>query len=489
MSAIIEVHAREVLDSRGNPTVQVEVISEFGGFGSAIVPSGASTGTREALELRDQNSAKYKNNWFGGKGVMLAVDNVNNKIAPEIIGLEVTDQRLIDELMIKLDGTPTKSKLGANAILGVSLAVAKCAADELGIPLYRYIGGTNARVLPLPMLNVINGGEHASNTLDFQEFMIMPVGASTFREALQMANKVFHTLAKLLKKAGHGTQVGDEGGFAPNLKSHEEALDFLVKAIKEAGFNPALKGEKAVAIAMDAASSELYDVKTKKYTFGKLKAAIDSKKPGFENLKTQTTFTSNELIEYYANLFKKFPIISVEDGFAEQDWDGFKKMNEKFGSYKQIMGDDLTVTNKTILTEAVRKGTINSILIKLNQIGTLSETLDTIELAHKSGMTAVVSHRSGESEDTTIADLSVALNTGQIKTGSMSRTDRIAKYNRLLAIEEELGDISVFPGSKAFHNIGWHVCCKSCVDCKDCATCKTCSGSKKTTNDKKSTKK
>lgn len=489
MSAIIEVHAREVLDSRGNPTVQVEVISEFGGFGSAIVPSGASTGTREALELRDQNSAKYKNNWFGGKGVMLAVDNVNNKIAPEIIGLEVTDQRLIDELMIKLDGTPTKSKLGANAILGVSLAVAKCAADELGIPLYRYIGGTNARVLPLPMLNVINGGEHASNTLDFQEFMIMPVGASTFREALQMANKVFHTLAKLLKKAGHGTQVGDEGGFAPNLKSHEEALDFLVKAIKEAGFNPALKGEKSVAIAMDAASSELYDVKTKKYTFGKLKAAIDSKKPGFENLKTQTTFTSNELIEYYANLFKKFPIISVEDGFAEQDWDGFKKMNEKFGSYKQIMGDDLTVTNKTILTEAVRKGTINSILIKLNQIGTLSETLDTIELAHKSGMTAVVSHRSGESEDTTIADLSVALNTGQIKTGSMSRTDRIAKYNRLLAIEEELGDISVFPGSKAFHNIGWHVCCKSCVDCKDCATCKTCSGSKKTTNDKKSTKK
>lgn len=462
MSAIISVHAREVLDSRGNPTVQVEVQSEFGGFGTAIVPSGASTGTREALELRDQNSAKYKNNWFGGKGVMLAVDNVNEKIAPEIIGMDVTDQRLIDELMIKLDGTPTKSKLGANAILGVSLAVAKCAADELGMPLYRYIGGTNARVLPLPMLNVINGGEHASNTLDFQEFMIMPVGAKTFREALQMANFVFHTLAKLLKKAGHGTQVGDEGGFAPNLKSHEEALEFLVKAIKEAGYVPALKGEKAVAIAMDAASSELYDVKTKKYTFGKLQKAIQEKRPGFENLKSKTVFTSSELIEYYDELFKKFPIISVEDGFAEQDWDGFKEMNDRFGSTKQIMGDDLTVTNKAILAEAVKKQTINSILIKLNQIGTLSETLDTIELAHKSGMTAIVSHRSGESEDTTIADLSVALNTGQIKTGSMSRTDRIAKYNRLLAIEEELGDVAVFLGAKAFHNIGWHVHCDSC---------------------------
>ena len=458
MSAIIEIHAREILDSRGNPTVQVEVISEMGGFGSAIVPSGASTGTREALELRDQNSVKYKNNWFGGKGVMTAVDNINTKIANELVGLEVTDQRLIDELMIKLDGTPTKSKLGANAILGVSLAVAKCAADELGIPLYRYIGGTNARVLPLPMLNVINGGEHASNTLDFQEFMIMPVGANTFKESLQMANKVFHTLAKLLKSAGHGTQVGDEGGFAPNLKSHEEALEFLVKAIKEAGFNPAVRGDKAIAIAMDAASSELYNTRTKKYTFGKLKKAIESRKPGFENLDVKTEFTSSELVEYYAKLFKKFPIISVEDGFAEQDWEGFKKMNDTFGHDKQIMGDDLTVTNQAILKEAVKTKTINSILIKLNQIGTLSETLDTIELAHKSNMTAVVSHRSGESEDTTIADLAVALNTGQIKTGSMSRTDRIAKYNRLLAIEEELGPIAVFPRGKAFHNIGWNVC-------------------------------
>lgn len=461
MSAIINVHAREVLDSRGNPTIQVEVYSEFG-FGSAIVPSGASTGTREALELRDQDSKEYKDNWFGGKGVMLAVDNVNEKIAPEIIGLEVTDQRLIDEIMIKLDGTPTKSKLGANAILGVSLAVAKCAADELGLPLYRYIGGTNARVLPLPMLNVINGGEHASNTLDFQEFMIMPIGAKSLRESLQMANKVFHTLAKLLKKAGHGTQVGDEGGFAPDLKSHEEALDFLVNAIKEAGFEPSTKGEKAIAIAMDAASSEIYD--GKKYTFKKLKAAIESKKPGFESMKdVKVEFTSDELIEYYDKLFEKYPIISIEDGFAEQDWDGFKKMNDRFGLEKQIMGDDLTVTNQAILREAVAKKTINSILIKLNQIGTLSETLDTIELAHKSNMTAVVSHRSGESEDTTIADLAVALNTGQIKTGSMSRTDRIAKYNRLLQIEEELGDVSVFPGRKAFHNIGWNlVCDKGC---------------------------
>ena len=456
MSAIIEVHAREVLDSRGNPTIQVEVRSEFG-FGSAIVPSGASTGTREALELRDQNSTKYKHNWYGGKGVMQAVDNVNDHIGPEIIGLEVTDQRLIDQTMIRLDGTPTKSKLGANAILGVSLAVAKCAADELGLPLYRYIGGANAFELPVPMLNVINGGEHASNTLDFQEFMIMPVGAKTFREALQMANKVFHTLASLLKKAGHGTQVGDEGGFAPDLRSHEEALDFLVEAIKAAGYQPAPKGDKAIAIAMDAAASELYD--GKKYVFKKLKQAIEAKKPGFEAMSTtKVEFSSEELIEYYGKLFAKYPIISVEDGFAEQDWAGFKKMNDAFGQDKQIMGDDLTVTNKAILTEAVKTKTINSILIKLNQIGTLSETLDTIELAHKSGMTAVVSHRSGESEDTTIADLAVAKNTGQIKTGSMSRTDRIAKYNRLLQIEEELAEVAIYPGAKAFYNLGWNLC-------------------------------
>lgn len=471
MSAIIGVHAREILDSRGNPTIQVEVYSEYG-YGSAIVPSGASTGTREALELRDGASAKYKDNWFGGKGVMLAVDNVNDKIAEAIIGLDVTEQRFIDQTMIDLDGTETKSKLGANAILGVSLAVAKCAADELGLPLYRYIGGTNATTLPVPMLNVINGGEHASNTLDFQEFMIMPIMAKTFRESLQIANKVFHTLASLLKKAGHGTQVGDEGGFAPDLRSHEEALDFLVKAIKEAGFEPSLEGENAVAIAMDAASSEIYN--GKKYVFKKLKKAIADKKPGFEKMaNVKTEFTSNELVEYYDSLFAKYPIISIEDGFAEQDWDGFKKMNDRFGATKQIMGDDLTVTNQKILRQAVAQKTINSILIKLNQIGTLSETLDTITLAHKSNMTAVVSHRSGESEDTTIADLAVAMNTGQIKTGSMSRTDRIAKYNRLLQIEEELGSTAYFPRVKAFHNIGLNlVCLSSATKAKKTTTAK-----------------
>ncbi|MGL5521940.1 MAG: phosphopyruvate hydratase [Metamycoplasmataceae bacterium] len=458
MSRIVSIHGREVLDSRGNPTVQVEVMTELGGFGTAIVPSGASTGSREALELRDGNSKKYKDNWFGGKGVMTAVDNVNNIIAPEIEGLEVTDQRLIDKMMVDLDGTPTKSKLGANAILGVSLAVLKAAANELDLPLYRYIGGTNARKLPVPMLNVINGGEHASNTLDFQEFMIMPIGAKTFREAMQMANKVFHNLAKLLHDAGHGTQVGDEGGFAPNLKSHEEALDFLVKAIEKAGFKPAKTGAKAIAIAMDPATSEIYDEKSKKYIFKKLNDAIKSKKPGFEKMTSvKTEFTSSEFINYYKKLIDKYPIISIEDGFAEKDWKGFEEANKAFGKDHQIMGDDLTVTNQEILAEAVRKNSINSILIKLNQIGTVSETIDTIELAHKSGMTAVVSHRSGESEDTTIADLAVGLNTGQIKTGSMSRTDRIAKYNRLLAIEEELGPVAQFDGVKTFHNLKLHV--------------------------------
>lgn len=452
MSQIISIHAREVLDSRGNPTVQVEVYTEAGGFGSAIVPSGASTGTREALELRDQGT-QYESNWFGGKGVMTAVDNINNIIAEEIEGWEVTDQVGIDNAMIALDGTPFKKKLGANAILGVSLAVARAAADELGLPLYRYIGGANAKKLPVPMLNVINGGEHASNTLDFQEFMVMPLFAKSIREALQIANKVFHNLAKLLKKAGHGTQVGDEGGFAPNLKSHEEALDFLVEAIKLAGFNPATKGEKAVAIAMDAASSELYDEKTGIYTFGKLEKAISTKQPGFENLDVKTRFTSLELVDYFGHLFQKYPIISVEDGFSEKDWQGFIEFNKKFGKTHQIMGDDLTVTNSAILKEAIDKKAINSILIKLNQIGTLTETLDTIELAHKAGYTAVVSHRSGESEDTTIADLAVATNAGQIKTGSLSRTDRVAKYNRLLAIEEELGSASQYDGEKTFHNL------------------------------------
>ena len=457
MSAITKIHAREVLDSRGNPTVQAEVWTALGGYGSAMSPSGASTGILEAHELRDKGT-KYANNWFGGKGVMNAVDNVNKKLAPKLEGLEVTEQRLIDVTMNKIDGTKNKKSIGANAILAVSLAVAKAAADELDLPLYKYIGGTNARKLPVPMLNVINGGEHATNTIDFQEFMIMPVGAKSLRESLQMANKVFHTLAKLLHDAGHGTQVGDEGGFAPNLKSHEEACDFLVEAIKKAGYKPATSGKGAVAIAMDPATSELYD--GKKYTFGKLKAAIKAKKPGFDTKAMQATkveFTSEELLQYFAKLVKKYPIISIEDGMAETDWKGFQAMKAKLGNEVQIMGDDLTVTNKDILAYGIKTNAANSILIKLNQIGSLSETIDTIELAHKAGYTAIVSHRSGETEDTTIADLSVALNTGQIKTGSMSRTDRIAKYNRLLAIEEELGIVAEFDGEATFHNLGRNV--------------------------------
>ncbi len=455
MSAIKKIHAREVLDSRGNPTVQVEVTTELGGFGSAIVPSGASTGVLEALELRDGQAkgatAALKNAWFGGKGVMTAVNNVNKTIAPKLIGIEVTKQRLIDMTMIKLDGTKNKSKLGANAILGVSLAVLKAAADELELPLYQYIGGSNARKLPVPMLNVINGGEHATNTLDFQEFMIMPVGAKTLKEALQMANKVFHTLAKLLHEAGHGTQVGDEGGFAPNLKSHEEGLDFLVKAITKAGFKPATKGKGAIAIAMDPASSEFYDKKTKKYSFNKaLKAGLVTKTGTGAK---KGVFTSEEMVAYYGKLMKKYPIISIEDGLAETDWKGFELFNKKFGKDVQVMGDDLYVTNASILKKGIKANAANSILIKLNQIGSVSETMDTIELAHKAGYTCVVSHRSGETEDTTIADLAVGLNTGQIKTGSMSRTDRIAKYNRLLAIEEELGSIAEFDGEKTFHNL------------------------------------
>lgn len=448
MSKISKIKAREVLDSRGNPTVQVEVWTEAGGFGSAIVPSGASTGTREALELRDSGTA-YEKNWFGGKGVQTAVDNINKKIAITLQGHCVLNQRKLDKMMIQLDNTENKSALGANAILGVSLAVAKAAADELKIPLYRYLGGANAHQLPVPMLNVINGGEHASNTLDFQEFMIMPLGAKTFKEALQVANKIFHTLAKLLKKAGHGTQVGDEGGFAPNLKSHEEALDFLVEAIKEAGFTPAKEGENAVAIAIDAAASELYHNGV--YTFKKLKKAIEEKREGFEGSRVQ--FTTEEMIQYFGHLFHKYPIISVEDGLAESDWDGFVEFTKQFGKTHQIVGDDLTVTNAKILEQAIEKKAINSILIKLNQIGTVSETLDTIELAHKAGFTSVISHRSGESEDTTIADLAVAVNAGQIKTGSLSRTDRIAKYNRLLAIEEAIQSTAEYKGEKVFFNI------------------------------------
>ncbi|WP_423479156.1 phosphopyruvate hydratase [Mycoplasmopsis bovis] len=453
MPIIERIQAREILDSRGNPTVQVEVTTDYEITGVANVPSGASTGSREALELRDKGT-KYEGNWFGGKGVMTAVDNVNEKIAPELIGMSVFDQRAIDKLMIELDGTATKSKLGANAILGVSLAVARAAATELGMPLYRYIGGANAHTLPLPMLNVLNGGEHASNTVDFQEFMIMPVGAKSLREALQMANKVFHNLAKLLKKAGYGTQVGDEGGFAPNCKSHEEVLDYLVEAIKVAGYTPATSGKNAIAIALDAACSELYDENSKKYTFKKLKQAIAEKRSGFEHLdNVKLEYTTDELIEYFGNLIDKYPIISIEDGLAESDWEGFAKMTAKFGSKVQIVGDDLTVTNPKLLEKAIEQKSMNAILIKLNQIGSLSETMDAINKAQKANMACVVSHRSGETEDTTIADLAVAFNTGQIKTGSMSRTDRIAKYNRLLVIEEELGEQSEFEGSKAFYNI------------------------------------
>ncbi|MFV8467980.1 phosphopyruvate hydratase [Mycoplasma sp. 46852] len=451
MSAITKIHAREILDSRGNPTVEVEVFTEFGGYGIAKVPSGASTGSREALELRDKGS-EFEGNWFGGKGVMLAVNHVNNDIVHHILGMEVTDQRKIDMKMIELDGTENKSKFGANAILGVSLAVARAAANELQIPLYKYLGGFNAHELPVPMLNVINGGEHASNTIDFQEFMIMPVGAKSFREALQMANFVFHNLAKLLKKHGHGVQVGDEGGFAPNFKSHEEALDFLVEAIKAAGYTPAKEGENAVAIAMDCASSELYEDGI--YTFKKLKAAIESKKPGFEHLEdVKLSYTSDEMAEYLKSLVAKYPIISIEDGFAESDWAGFKKFTAEMGDKLQIVGDDLTVTNTAILKRAIEEKSMNSILIKINQIGSITETFDAIQMAQKANMTAVVSHRSGETEDTSIADIAVAMNSGQIKTGSLSRTDRIAKYNRLLAIEEELGSSAEFKGIKAFYNI------------------------------------
>ncbi|WP_029513228.1 phosphopyruvate hydratase [Mycoplasmopsis primatum] len=453
MPIIEKIHAREILDSRGNPTVQVEVWTDYGVCGIANVPSGASTGSREALELRDKGT-KYENNWFGGKGVMTAVDNVNKHIAPKLIGFSVFDQRAIDLTMIKLDGTASKSKFGANAILGVSLAVARAAAQEVGLPLYKYLGGPNAHILPLPMLNVMNGGEHASNTVDFQEFMIMPVGAKSLRSALQMANKVFHNLAKLLHKDGHGTQVGDEGGFAPNCKSHEEVLDYLVAAIKAAGYKPATKGEDAVAIAMDAACSELYDEKKKVYTFKKLKNAISEKRAGFDHLgNVKLEYTTDELIDYFEKLINKYPIISIEDGLAESDWAGFAKMTKKFGDRIQIVGDDLTVTNPKLLEKAINEKSMNAILIKLNQIGTLTETLDTINKAQKANMACVVSHRSGETEDTTLADLAVALNTSQIKTGSMSRTDRIAKYNRLLVIEEELDFQSEFEGEKAFYNI------------------------------------
>ncbi|EUJ39983.1 phosphopyruvate hydratase [Brochothrix campestris] len=429
MSAIIDVYAREVLDSRGNPTVEVEVFTEDGGFGRGIVPSGASTGEYEAVELRDGDKARYL-----GKGVLKAVANVNTIISEKVIGMEVTDQPAIDKLMIDLDGTKNKGNLGANAILGVSIAAARAAADELGVPLYKYFGGTNGKVLPVPMMNIINGGSHADNSIDFQEFMIMPVGAPSFKEGLRMGAEVFHALAKILKAKGLATSVGDEGGFAPNLGSNEEGFEVIIEAIEAAGYKP---GED-VLLAMDAASSEFYDKEKGVYV---LADSGEGEK------------TTAEMIELYKNLCAKYPIVSIEDGLDENDWAGFKELTVALGDTVQLVGDDLFVTNTEKLAEGIEKGIANSILIKVNQIGTLTETFDAIEMAKRAGYTAVISHRSGETEDATIADIAVALNAGQIKTGSLSRTDRIAKYNQLLRIEDELDELAEYHGKATFYNI------------------------------------
>lgn len=427
MVKIQSVYAREVLDSRGNPTVEVEVTGDDGSFGRAIVPSGASTGVHEAVELRDGDATRYN-----GMGVSKAVDNVNTIIAKEVIGKEVTSQREIDEMMIALDGTPNKGKLGANAILGVSLAVSRCAANSLHMPLYRYIGGANAHVLPTPMMNIINGGAHADNNVDFQEFMIMPVNAPSFKEAIRMGAEVFHALKKVLKGKGLNTAVGDEGGFAPNLASNEEAIQTILEAIETAGYQPGVD----VKLAMDVASSEFYQ--DGKYTL-----------PGENN----KTFTSKELVDFYVELCDKYPIISIEDGLDQDDWEGWDYLTEKLGSRVQLVGDDFFVTNTERLKKGIEKGVANAILIKVNQIGTLTETLEAIEMAQKANYTAVVSHRSGETEDTTIADIAVATNAGQIKTGSASRTDRIAKYNQLMRIEDELGKQANYAGVEAFYQL------------------------------------
>ena len=426
MSSIIDIYAREVLDSRGNPTVEVEVYTEAGAMGSAIVPSGASTGVHEAVELRDNDEKR-----FLGKGVETAVDNVNLEIADELVGWDVFDQVGIDNYLIELDGTENKSRLGANAILGVSLAVAKAAADENGQRLFEYIGGVNGKTLPVPMMNILNGGQHADNNVDIQEFMIMPVGGDNFKESLRIGTEVFHNLKNVLKSRKLNTDVGDEGGFAPNLESNEEALQTIVEAIKKAGYEPG----KDVMIAIDAAASEFYED-------GKYNMAGDN-----------AVRTSDEMIEYYKNLVEKYPIISIEDGLAEDDWDGWKKLTKELGSKIQLVGDDLFVTNVKRLQKGIEMGVCNSILIKLNQIGTLTETLDAIELAKRHGYTAVISHRSGETEDTTIADVAVATNAGQIKTGSTSRTDRICKYNQLLRIEDMLESTAVYDGIKTFYNL------------------------------------
>ncbi len=429
--AIEEVKALEVLDSRGNPTVQVEVITEEGTNGIAMVPSGASTGSFEAVELRDGDKSRYL-----GKGVLKAVENVNNIISKELEGMNVFDQVEIDKKLLEIDGTENKGKLGANATLGVSLAVAKAAANSLGMSLYRYIGGANAKTMPVPMMNILNGGKHADNTVNIQEFMIMPVGAKTFSECMRMSVEIYHTLKKVVKSKGLSTGVGDEGGFAPNLSSDEEALKLIVEAIKEAGYKP---GEDVV-LALDVASTEMYD-----------EAKKIGKEGSYYFWKTDDLKTVDEMIDYLVDLTNKYPIISIEDGLAEEDWEGWKKLTEKLGDKIQLVGDDLFVTNIKRLQKGLDNKIANSILIKLNQIGTLTETLDAIELAKKNGYTAVVSHRSGETEDTTLADVAVATNAGQIKTGAPCRTDRVAKYNRLLNIEAELGDLAIYPGRKGLN--------------------------------------
>ncbi|MEJ8757996.1 phosphopyruvate hydratase [Pontibacter sp. H259] len=424
MSLIIDIKARQIFDSRGNPTVEVDVITESGVMGRAAVPSGASTGIHEAVELRDGDKGKYM-----GKGVLQAVNNVNGKIAEELIGFPVFDQNLLDKIMIELDGSDNKGSLGANAILGVSLAIARAAAQELNMPLYRYVGGVNANTLPVPMMNILNGGSHADNAIDFQEFMIMPVGAPSFSEALRMGSEVFHHLKNVLKKKGLSTNVGDEGGFAPNISSNVEAIEVVLQAIEAAGYKP---GDDMM-IAMDAASSEFYDASTGLYTFKK---------------STGDKLSSSDMVSYWKEWTEKYPIISIEDGMAEDDWAGWKQLTETIGKNVQLVGDDLFVTNVKRLQQGIDQGVANSILIKVNQIGTLTETINAINLGLRHGYKSVMSHRSGETEDNTIADLAVALNTGQIKTGSASRSDRMAKYNQLLRIEEELGEIAYYPGRK-----------------------------------------
>ena len=426
MTIITDVYAREILDSRGNPTVEAEVLLEDGTLGRAAVPSGASTGVHEAVELRDGDKARYL-----GKGVLDAVTNVNTIIGPALIGLDVTEQASIDQLMIDLDGTPNKARLGANAILAVSLACAKASAEYFGVPLYRYIGGTNAKQLPGPMMNILNGGKHADNNVDIQEFMVVPAGADTFAEALKMGTEVFHSLKNVLKSKGYNTAVGDEGGFAPNLGSNEEALAVIVEAIKAAGYEPG----KDCFLALDVASSEIYKE-------GNYVLAGEGK-----------TLTAAEMVDFYATLAERYPIISIEDGLAEDDWEGWKTLTDKLGKKLQLVGDDLFVTNTVRLAEGIEKGIGNSILVKVNQIGTLTETLDAIEMARQAGYTAVISHRSGETEDVTIADIAVATNAGQIKTGAPSRTDRVAKYNQLLRIEEDLDEAARYKGVKSFYNL------------------------------------